>query len=75
MRASRYYHSLVTVESVENEEDCCWDGGTHREIRLELDLPRCQDVGVVAGEIAELVLPILLGGDEKVPGEEGGPGD
>jgi hypothetical protein len=64
----------VTVKSVEDEENCCWNSGAHCQIRLELNLSWCQDVGVVAGEIPEFVLPVLFSGYEKVPGKESGPG-
>lgn len=57
----------MAVKSVQHEKDRRWDGGAHRQVRLELNLTGREDVRVVAGEVAELVLPIVLGGDEEVP--------
>lgn len=60
----------MAVECIENEKDGGRNGRAHRKVRLELDLTGREDVAVVAGEVAELVLPVLLGRDEKVPWQQ-----
>jgi hypothetical protein len=58
---------LVAVECIEYEENGGGNRRAHCQIWLKLYLSRRQNVAVVAGEIAELVLPVLLGGDEEIP--------
>lgn len=60
----------MRIESVEDEKDRRWKGRTHRQIGLKLNLPWRQDVTVVAGQVAEFVLPVLFGRDEKVPRQQ-----
>jgi hypothetical protein len=64
---------LVTKECVEYEKNCCWNARTNRQVRLKLELPRCQHAAVIARYVPKLVLPVVFGSDEEVPWQKGDP--
>lgn len=69
----RVGNKLVTVKCIKNEENRGGNGCAHRKIWLELYLSRCENLRIVAAQIAELVLPILLGGDKEIPWQKCAP--